>query len=503
MCGRIAGGAGRLAPRARGFARTLDDPSVGYRPGPASRRGEGSGAAAFALLAALAAAIPPAAAQAVAPDDAPDDPLRRIAVVAPLGDRGAVLGEQVLRGAGEALGMPPGAARGQGSGVGPDGVEIVTVSDPCRGGDEADEDGAQVAEDLLAADADAAVGLICWGTLRAALREGTLDGLPLLTTGVRAAELTDRARAEGWEVWRLAPRAEAEAEAVAAHIFARWRDRPYAVIDDGTIYGRELAASVLGLLLARGSEPVLADTFRPAISRQFGLVRRLQGAGPSHLFVAGERRDVAIIARDAAAAGLDLTVLGGDALRAVDDDVPLPTGVEGIVLGPALAEGYEAPTRAAVEVLLAAAETARRDGITLPDALDAGAFETAIGPVRFDARRDVRGNPFVHAVWNGERFVPTPPAPVPDAMEVEPTDGTAPDGASAPASAVDTDVPGTEAAGDAGDSADDPAADALATTGDGADAPGAGAGDGVAADGAAPTDSADDAALEFVPVPVE
>ena len=390
-------------------------------------------------------------------DGAVPDPLRRIAVVAPLGDRHAVLGSQVVRGAGEALGMPPGAiadaAEGRGAGIGPDGVEIVTVSDPCRGGEDAAEDGADVAAALVEADADAAVGLICWGTLRAALAEGTLDGLPLLTTGVRAAELTDRARAEGWEVWRLAPRAEAEAEAVAAHIFTRWRDRPYAVIDDGTIYGRELAGAVLGLLLARGSEPVLAETFQPAISRQFGLVRRLEGAGPTHLFVAGERRDVAIIARDAVLGELALTIMGGDALRAVDDDVALPAGVQGIVLGPALAQGYEAPTRAAVEVLLAAAGAARADGITLTEALDGGTFDTAIGPVRFDARRDVRGNPFVHAEWNGERWVPTPE---PSDAAVNETAGDGTDGTSTGTLADDGAADGSPDAAPAAEDAADP-----------------------------------------------
>ena len=332
-----------------------------------------------------------------------DEAFDRVAVVAPLGDRSAVLGRQAVRGASAAFGFPDGG----GGGVTPQGIELVIVSDPCRGGENAAEDGARVAAELVEADVDAAVGFLCWGTLRAALGEGTLDGVPLITSGVRAGELTDRARAEGWDVWRLAPRADAEAEAIAAHIFARWRDRPYAVLDDGTIYGRELAGRVSELLLARGSEPVLADTFRPAVSRQFGLARRLEGAGPSHLFVAGERRDMAIIARDAVEAGLDLTIMGGDALRAVDDDVPLPAGVEGVVLGPTLAAGYEAPTRAATEALVIAAARARRAASDLPTALAAGEFETAIGPIAFDARGDVRGNPFLHSVWNGEAWVPS------------------------------------------------------------------------------------------------
>ena len=354
---------------------------------------------AWCVVAVLAQGTAVASAQ-----DAVVEPLGRIAVVAPLEDRHVVLGRQVLAGAADALGMPDGG----GEGVTPDGIELVVISDPCRGGENGAEDGAAVAEELLAADADAAVGFICWSTLRPALAEGTLDALPILTTGVRAVELTDRARAEGWEVWRLAPRAEAEAEAVAAHILEAWRGRPYAILDDGTVYGRELVGAVTERLLARGSEPVLADTFRPAISRQFGLVRRLEGAGPSHVFIAGERRDIAIIARDSVAAALELTIMGGDALRAVDDDIALPPGVQGIVLGPSLAQGYRAPTTAAIEVLLAARDAARVDGVSLTEAIDAGTFETAIGPITFDALRDVVGNPFVHATWNGERWVPAP-----------------------------------------------------------------------------------------------
>lgn len=359
----------------------------------------------------------------------------RVAVVAPLGDRSDVLGRQAVRGAALALGFPDGGS----GGVTPQGIELVVVSDPCRGGDDAAEDGARVAAELVEADVDAAVGFLCWGTLRAALAEGTLDGIPLISSGVRAAELTDRARAEGWDVWRLAPRAGAEAEAAAAYIFERWRDRPYAILDDGTIYGRELAGRVSEQLLARGSEPVLSDTFRPAVSRQFGLARRLEAAGPNALFVAGERRDVAIIARDAVEAGLELTIMGGDALRAVDDDVALPPGVQGIVLGPALAGGYEAPTRAAMEALTIAAARARvaqdaaqTDEDEADDALQrmlaTGTFQTVLGPVTFDALGDVQGNPFVHSEWNGREWVPSdrlPGSPRPTADDAVPPEGGA------------------------------------------------------------------------------
>ena len=108
----------------------------------------------------------------------------RIGVVAPLGDRHAILGQQVVEGAREALGLPENAitvlesapstaTETPGNGLTDDtigledspdpvperpeppspwGVELVAISDPCRGGDNAGEDGALVASRILEAD---------------------------------------------------------------------------------------------------------------------------------------------------------------------------------------------------------------------------------------------------------------------------------------------------------------------------------------------------------------
>ncbi len=39
----------------------------------------------------------------------------------------------------------------------------------------------------------------------------------------------------------MAPRADAEATAISAILPERWRENFFAIVDDGTIYGRELA----------------------------------------------------------------------------------------------------------------------------------------------------------------------------------------------------------------------------------------------------------------------
>jgi hypothetical protein len=81
---------------------------------------------------------------------------------------------------------------------------------------------------------------------------------------------------------------------------------------------------------------------RPGQEQQLALVRRLQKAGATHVFIGGDRNDVAIIARDAAAEKIPLTILAGDAMQAADEPVPLRNGV----LAVALTETPEGPSAA-------------------------------------------------------------------------------------------------------------------------------------------------------------
>ena len=62
---------------------------------------------------------------------------------------------------------------------------------------------------------------------------------------MRTDSLTDRRNKTGWPVFRLGPRADSEREAVGRAAHARCgASELFAIVDDGTIYGRELAESV-------------------------------------------------------------------------------------------------------------------------------------------------------------------------------------------------------------------------------------------------------------------
>lgn len=297
------------------------------------------------------------------------------------------------------------------------GAELVVADDRCT-----PEGGEEAAQALVRAGVAVVAGFLCLEAIEAALPALGEAGIAVVTPGVRANGLTDRRARTGWPVWRLAPRADAEAEAIAGILTRRWRAEHFAIVDDGTIHGRELAESLRLAAEIAGLRPVFVDTYRPQAENQIGLVGRLARAGASHVFVGGDRDDVAIMARDAAGLGHDLTFAGGEGLRAAGD-VPLAAGTLMVAppewaerIGEAAAErfaaagivpeGYVLPAHAAVEIAAEAQRRAQAGDGTVADILSHRQFETAIGPVSFDGKGDAAQSPFVLQRHDGERFVP-------------------------------------------------------------------------------------------------
>jgi branched-chain amino acid transport system substrate-binding protein len=327
---------------------------------------------------------------------------KRIGVTAPLDGPLSVLAQQMRDGA---------ALATQASNA-----ELVVIDDGCS-----EEGGLSAARQLVARQVQAVVGFLCTEAIEAALPVLTEAGIPVITSGVRSNGLTDRHTRTGWLVWRIAPRADAELAAVGNILIPLWRGELFAIVDDGTIHGRELAESLRLAAELAGLQPVFIDTFRPQSDNQVGLVGRLRRSGATHVFVGGDRDDIAIIARDAEGLDYGLTIAGGETLRSAGD-LPLAPGtlmiavpewadmldedaMERFTAAEIVPEGYVVPTYAATEVALKALGTAEAGG-TVSDALARGRFETMLGPIAFDEKGDLTENPFRLLRFDGERFLP-------------------------------------------------------------------------------------------------
>lgn len=329
----------------------------------------------------------------------------KIAVVAPASGPLAILGDQIRAGA-------HAAARASGA-------EIVEIGEAC--GEQGDS---AVAPAILSAQAQAAIGFLCTEDLQAALPALAEAGIPVLTLSARSGVLMEDALKRKWPLFRLAPAPGMEAQKAVDVIAAQWATEPFALIDDGTIHARELVEAVRLKLEERGMKPVFVDTYRPAQEQQIGLVRRLARAGATHVFVGGDRGDMAIILRDARAERLPLTFMGGEMLMAADSQIKLANGAQAIVLpadgvtpeGIALtaamkeagvvAEGYVFPAHAAVTVLSRAAAAAGTANQPLEALLRQQTFPTVLGPIGFGDDHELRDNPYRQMEWRDGRFHP-------------------------------------------------------------------------------------------------
>lgn len=326
----------------------------------------------------------------------------RIGVAAPLTGPSAPLGRQLEAGA-------QAAAKARGNLQ----VDVETADDACTA-----DGGATAARRFAEAKVRLVVGFLCTEAIEAALPILAGAAIPVITPGVRTDSLTDRRGKTGWPIYRLAPRADGERGAVATILTRLWRDQLFAIIDDGTIYGRELAESFRVAAQQAGRKPVFVDTYRPQLDNQIGLVGRLRKAGATHLLVGGDRDDIAVIARDAQLLGMPLVIAGGEALRSAPGDVPLRAGtlmiglpewaeiadpavVESLGKADIQPEGYVLPAYAAMEIAMAAASSSEAPAA----ALDSRDFRTAIGTVRFDVNGDLTESPYRLFRFDGAKFV--------------------------------------------------------------------------------------------------
>ncbi|SSC66564.1 branched-chain amino acid ABC transporter substrate-binding protein [Ciceribacter selenitireducens] len=334
----------------------------------------------------------------------------KIALVAPQTGPFAILGTQMREGA-------TFAARRQG-------LELAVIDETCEAGS-----GPAIAHQIRESGAKAAVGFLCSESLDGGLVVLAEAGIPALSLSVRWKGVREDAIKNGWPFYRMAPATEDEAQKLAEVILRDWSGDAFALIEDGTIHGRELAETLRNSLEERGLKPVFTDTFRPGQEQQVALVRRLKKAGATHVFVGGDRNDVAIIARDAAAESIPLTLLGGESLNAADRPVPLADGVRAVILPdqqdqPAAKEvaaelkaagvepeGYVLPAYAAVTVVAQAAGAAAALGMPLAQAIGETHVDTVIGPIAFDEDHELSENPYRLMEWRGGRFVePSAPA---------------------------------------------------------------------------------------------
>ena len=216
------------------------------------------------------------------------------------------------------------------------------------------EAAANIGNLILAERPDAVIGLPCIESLTLALNVLGPIGVPIVTIASRSEALSKLAMNNQWRLDRMGSREHEEGEAIAELLVAAWRELPFAILDDGTIFARDTAEAIRNEAETNSVKPVLVDGFQPQLENQKKLLDRIVSSGATHVFIAGDRANIAQIATEAA--GLKLIFAGPETLRAADLDIPLPVGVLMAARDSPLdiaAEGYTTDALVAAEIAMA------------------------------------------------------------------------------------------------------------------------------------------------------
>ncbi len=334
----------------------------------------------------------------------------RIGVAAPLSGPFALLGQQLADGA--HIAATTAAPRGHA-------VTPIITDDKCTA-----EGGLAAAATFIEAQVRVVTGFLCMEALEAALPLLSEKNIPVITPAIRERGLTERRAKAPFPVFRLAMPRDREASAIGDILGRLWRDKPFAILDDGTIPGRELAHGVRASLEAKGLKPVLAETFRPGLDNQSALAALIRRSGATQIFIGGERSDAAAIASAASAIGHPVTAVGGETLRAAPEGPDLAPGTLMIAVPeadtlPSAAsavaafrtagrepEGYAVPGYATLQIAMDAAAAGEAGKQPAQAMLRSRTFDTALGPIRFDEPGIRADHPYGLFRYDGSRFVP-------------------------------------------------------------------------------------------------
>ena len=185
------------------------------------------------------------------------------------------------------------------------------------------EKAAAASLEILARSPKTVIGIPCidvFDVMAPVLVEAAIS---IITVGLQTPDVT--LEKDGL-VRRVAPTLPQIHARLAQHLSVAWRDIPFAIVDDGTLSGRLLAEQVGSALSESSLEPIFRDTYRPLLSNQTALVRRLSRAGVQHVLLGGDSFDASVIGADAQRLGQTLVIAGGPNLLGTQEDGQLPDG---------------------------------------------------------------------------------------------------------------------------------------------------------------------------------
>lgn len=354
------------------------------------------------LIALLLLAVSPARAEEIV-----------IGLAAPLTGQNAAFGEQMRRGAAQAV-----ADINAAGGVAGRMLRLELGDDACD-----PKQAVSVANQLAAKKAVFVAGHYCSSSSIPASKVYSEAGILQITPGSTNPALTDAAAAAGWNnVFRTCGRDDAQGRIAGNYLADHFKGRNVAILDDKSAYGKGLADETRKAMNAAGLKEAMAESITQGDKDFSALIAKMKRARIDAIYLGGYHTEAGLILRQAREQGLAAVLVAGDAL--VTNEFWNITGAAGegtlMTFAPDTRrlpsaravvaefrkvnyepEGYTLYTYAAVEAFKAAAEkSGSTDVDALSETLRRLRVDTVIGPLEWDAKGDVRNPRYVIYVWH-------------------------------------------------------------------------------------------------------
>ena len=338
-----------------------------------------------------------------------------IGVAGPMTGKYAAMGEQMRRGAGQAVDDINAAG-----GILGHRLRLMVGDDACE-----PKQAVAVANKMVADGVVFVAGHMCSSSSIPASAVYQEEGVVQISPASTNPKLTEAGRTS---VFRVCGRDDQQGAVAADAIAKRFPGARIAVIHDKTAYGRGLAAETARRLAGYGARPVLNEGFTPGEKDYSALVSRLKAEAPDVVYAGARFTELGLIVRQAAEQGWTPVFVSGDALAAREFWQIAGSSGEGVLFtfspdprrnarardvvtrlrdGGYEPEAYTLYTYGAVQAWAQAAsrtETTRADRVA--ESLRGAPAETVLGTLRFDGKGDVTAPGYVLYRWSAGTYNP-------------------------------------------------------------------------------------------------
>jgi branched-chain amino acid transport system substrate-binding protein len=252
-------------------------------------------------------------------------------------------------------------------------------------------------------------------------------GILQITPASTNPALTDDAAKKGWNnIYRTCGRDDAQGQVAGKYLAEKYKGKAVAIIHDKSAYGKGLADETKKAMNAAGLKEAMYEAITQGDKDFSALISKMKQANVAAMYLGGYHTEAGLLVRQAREQGLNAVLISGDALATEEFwKITGPAG-EGTLMTFApdprkLAsakpvveeykkagydpEGYTLYTYAALQVFKEAAEKAKSTKLDdLAKALHANSFDTVIGPIKFDKKGDIVDPKYVFYVWKDGKY---------------------------------------------------------------------------------------------------